>query len=231
LPKHVAIIMDGNGRWAQRRGLPRAAGHRAGVEALRRVVAACKDLGIEYLTVFAFSTENWKRPGEEVDALMSLAVEYFNREIDVLRARGVRIRVIGDMSGLPGPVREAATRAAQETAGNSTLNLTIALNYGGRMEICRAARELASAVKSGEMNPEDITEDVFASRLYAPDIPDPDLLIRPSGEMRISNFLLWQCAYTEMWFSSVLWPDFSAEHLKQAVEDFRRRQRRFGGLG
>jgi undecaprenyl diphosphate synthase len=231
LPQHIAIIMDGNGRWAVRRGLPRTAGHRAGIEALRSVVEGCIEHGVRYLTVFAFSTENWRRPKSEVDALMGLLVEYFDREIVRLCREGVRVRIIGEREGLTEAVREAIESAEDRTRCNERLDLIVAFNYGSRAEICRAARTVAALASKGELDPETVDEANFGSYLYTAGIPDPDLLIRPSGEMRLSNFLLWQCAYSEFWFTSVYWPDFTKAHLAEAIAEYRRRARRYGGLG
>lgn len=230
LPQHVAIIMDGNGRWARRRGLVRAAGHRAGVRALREVVEAAGELGVRYLTLYAFSTENWQRPRTEVAALMDLLVESIDRYVDELDAKGVRIRFIGDASPLPEHTREAVARAARRTAGNRGMTLVIALNYGGRQEIVAAVRAVAREVQAGALRVEDIDERTVSRHLFTAGIPDPDLLIRPSGEMRLSNFLLWQSAYTEIVVTPVLWPDFGRKELVQAIAEFQRRERRFGGL-
>ncbi|MBC7325152.1 MAG: isoprenyl transferase [Moorella sp. (in: Bacteria)] len=230
LPRHVAIIMDGNGRWAQQKGLPRTVGHRAGVESLRDIVKASVEWGIAILTVYAFSTENWKRPWEEVNALMNLLVEYLHRELAELKREGVEVRAIGRLEGLPPRAREELERARKETAGNKRLILNLALNYGGRAELVDACRQVARQVAAGQLRPEDIDEAVINSALYTGDLPDPDLLIRPSGEMRLSNFLLWQLAYTEFWLTEVLWPDFRREHLRQALLAYQRRERRFGGL-
>lgn len=231
VPRHVAIIMDGNGRWARLRGLPRTEGHRAGVEALRGVVSACGELGIRYLTLYAFSTENWHRPKTEVGALMGLLVSAMRTYLDELFANGVRIRVIGDMSRLPAMARTAVEEAILRTAHNDRLDVILALNYGGRQEITAAIRAIARKVAQGELREEEITEDIVAQNLYTAGIPDPDLLIRPSGEMRVSNFLLWQIAYTELWVTDVFWPDFKREHLFQAIRDFQKRERRFGRVG
>ncbi len=231
IPCHIAIIMDGNGRWARRRGLPRTAGHRAGLEALRRVVRACAELGVQYLTLYAFSTENWQRPRAEVGALMDLLVEAVDKYLDELAANGVRVRAIGDLEGLPPEARASVTRAVERTAGNAGLNLVLAINYGGRREIVRAVRAVARDVREGRVTPEEIDEERFARYLDTAGIPDPDLLIRPSGEMRLSNFLLWQSAYTEIWVTPVLWPDFGRRELLEAIGDYQRRERRFGGLG
>ncbi|PKM80877.1 MAG: isoprenyl transferase [Firmicutes bacterium HGW-Firmicutes-14] len=230
LPRHVAIIMDGNGRWATRRGLPRAMGHRAGVESLREIVRTCSSLGIQYLTVYAFSTENWKRPAEEVSILMDLLVEYLKNELHELNQNNVRIKAIGRIEELPQKAREELDSSAERTQTNKGLTLNLALNYGGRNEITEAVRKIALEVASGALKPEGIDEHVIDMHLYTSGIPDPDLLIRPSGELRISNFLLWQAAYAEFWYSPVLWPDFRKVHLLEAIVDYQRRQRRFGGL-
>ncbi len=230
LPRHVAIIMDGNGRWARRRGLPRPAGHRAGVEAVRRVVEASSRLGIRYLTLYAFSTENWRRPQAEVTSLMGLLVEAMRRYLRELDEKDVRVRVIGELEGLPPQARAAVEEALTVTADNGGLQLTFAINYGGRREILEAARSLMRLAAAGTLRPEDLDEDAFRRFLYTADLPDPDLLIRPSGEMRISNFLLWQTAYAEIWVTPVLWPDFGFDTLVQALRDYQARERRFGGL-
>jgi len=231
LPRHVAIIMDGNGRWALRQGLPRVAGHRAGVETLRAIVETCVEAGIEVLTVYAFSTENWKRPQEEVNALMDLLVEYLRKELPELKRNGVRVRAIGDIAPLPLAAQQELLRAQAETAEERKLVLNIAVNYGGRAELVRAARLLATEVLAGSLRPEEIDEDTFAKFLYTAGLPDPDLIIRPSGEMRLSNFLLWQSAYSELWITSTLWPDFMPADLWAAIAGYQRRHRRFGGLG
>lgn len=230
LPGHIAIIMDGNGRWATRRGLPRAMGHRSGVESLREVVRLCSSLGINYLTVYAFSTENWKRPTEEVNILMDLLVEYLNKELLELHENNVRIKAIGQICELPPKTKEALNNAESYTESNTGLTLNLALNYGGRNEITDAVKRIAKKAVSGELDLDQINEKVVAEHLFTAGIPDPDLLIRPSGEQRISNFLLWQSAYSEFWFSSVLWPDFRKIHLLEAIVDYQRRHRRFGGL-
>jgi len=230
VPRHVAIIMDGNGRWARRRNLPREAGHRAGGEALRRTVEACRDLGIEILTVYAFSTENWKRPRAEVRALMNLIVEYVRKERQALIDNNVRVIAIGDIRGLPEATRREIEGVVEATRANTGPILCLAVNYGGRREIVEAARSLARKASRGEISPDDIDEETFARELMTHDLPDPDLLIRPSGEMRVSNFLLWQMAYTELWFTPVLWPDFGPEELRQAVESYQARDRRYGGV-
>jgi undecaprenyl diphosphate synthase len=227
-PVHVAIIMDGNGRWAKARGLPRIAGHRRGGEAVRRTVEAAAELGITYLTLFGFSSENWKRPVGEVDDLMGLLRHYIRAEIAELQGRGVRLRVIGERRRLPADIVTLINNAERLTATNTALRLTIALSYGGRAEIAAAARAIAEEVKAGTLAPEAVDEAVFARHLLTADMPDPDLVIRTSGEQRISNFLLWQCAYAELYFSDRLWPDFAEADLDAALAEYARRQRRFG---
>ncbi|MDR3050103.1 MAG: isoprenyl transferase [Oscillospiraceae bacterium] len=231
LPRHVAVIMDGNGRWAKRHGQPRAFGHRAGVEALRAVIRESSDLGIRALSLYAFSTENWARPAEEVRALMGLLLEFFGKEIEELHKKNVRITILGDVAGMPAPQREALCEAMARTQGNTGLRLNIALNYGGRADIVQAAQALARQAVSGEIAPEDISEARFAQALYTGDLPDVDLLIRTSGEQRLSNFLLYQCAYAEFVFTDVLWPDFGVDAYRRALAEYGRRARRFGGLG
>jgi undecaprenyl diphosphate synthase len=231
VPRHVAIIMDGNGRWAQARGLPRTLGHREGAEALRRVVRGAADLGIAYLTVFGFSSENWKRPAAEVTDLMGLLRLYLRREIDEIDRNGVRLRVIGDREKLSADINKLIDAAEERTAGNRRLCLTVALSYGGRAEIVRAAQKLAEAVAAGERSAESIDEDAFRRVLFTADIPDPDLVVRTSGEKRISNFLLWQCAYSEFVFMEKLWPDFAADDLRSAIAEFCSRKRRYGATG
>jgi len=228
LPRHVAIIMDGNGRWAKKNMLGVARGHRQGVEALRGVIRHTDDLGIEALTIDAFSTENWNRSPEEVAALMKLILEYFTSEIDELHEKNVRILILGDKSALPQAQRETLIQAEERTADNTGLRLNIALNYGGRAELTRAAQILAKRVQAGEIAPEDITERHLSDCLYTAGQPDVDLMIRTSGEMRLSNFLLWQCAYAEFLFPTVLWPDFSVKDYDEALEAFGGRERRFG---
>lgn len=230
MPQHVAIIMDGNGRWARKRLRPRSFGHRAGMEALKRTVEACAELGIHILTVYAFSTENWKRPAEEVGALMNLLLEYLSRELDNLHKRNVCIRVMGFVHQLDPAVQRELQRAVELTAANDGLILNVALNYGARAELVNAAKRLAERVKSGDIDVDDITEEMVSSHLCTSHLPDPDLLIRTGGEMRLSNFLLWQAAYTELWFTETLWPDFTKDDLIQAVIDYQRRDRRFGSI-
>ncbi|WP_374445644.1 isoprenyl transferase [Stella sp.] len=230
VPRHVAIIMDGNGRWARARGLPRAAGHRQGAEAVRRTVRAAGDLGIRYLTLFGFSSENWKRPETEVADLMGLLRHYLRAEIAELHANHVRLRVIGDRDRLARDIRVLIENAEATTRENDALNLTVALSYGGRQEIVAAVRRIADEVRAGRLAPEAIDEAAFARRLDTHDLPDPDLLVRTSGEQRISNFMLWQCAYTEFHFTPTLWPDFGEAHLGEAIRDFGSRDRRFGAV-
>ncbi|SHF23034.1 isoprenyl transferase [Desulforamulus putei] len=230
LPNHIAIIMDGNGRWAQRRGMPRSLGHRAGVESLRSIVQLCSELGIKVLTCYAFSTENWKRPQEEVSFLMNLLVEYLDKELEELHSNGVKINAIGRLAELPQPAREALDRAFRKTENNSGLLLNLALNYGGRREITDAVVKIARLVKDNRLEINEINESLIKEHLYTAGMPDPDLLVRPSGDFRISNFLLWQLAYTEFWLSDVMWPDFKRIHLLQAILEFQCRERRFGGL-
>lgn len=230
IPRHVAIIMDGNGRWATKRGLPRSVGHRAGMEALRDLITASSELGIEALTLYAFSTENWKRPRDEVGTLFSLVVEYFNREISELHEKGVRIRVLGDMSRVPQKARAALMRAEDMTHDNRGLKLNLAINYGARAELVRAAKALAEDVSNGGMAPDAIDEAAVSSRLYTSGQPDVDLLIRTGGEMRLSNFLLYQSAYAELLFTDTLFPDFDKAHYLDAIHEFQGRSRRFGAI-
>jgi len=230
-PDHVAIIMDGNGRWAKSRGLPRTAGHKKGVEVVRSTVEAARDMGIRYLTLFGFSSENWKRPESEVSDLMGLLRLYLRNEINKLHKNGVRFQVIGDRSRLGRDIVELIRDSEAKTRDNQSLVLTVALSYGGRAEIVEAARRLAQEVAAGNLSAEAIDEAAFQQRLFNPDLPDPDLIIRTSGEKRISNFLLWQCAYSELVFVDCLWPDFSRVELEAAIADFRCRERRFGASG
>lgn len=230
IPGHIAIIMDGNGRWASRRGLPRNAGHREGANTLKRIVMICDEIGIRYLTAYTFSTENWNRPKEEVDALMSLILEFLKRADEELAGKNVRIRVIGESNGLSEEIKREINRVVENTKGNTGITLLIALNYGSRTEIANAAARIAQEVKKGSLRPEEINEKMFSKYLYTSDVPDPDLVIRPSGELRISNFLLWQSSYSEFWYSNILWPDFSKRHLLEALTEYQKRNRRFGGL-
>ena len=229
-PAHVAIIMDGNGRWAKARGLPRVAGHRAGVEALRNAVRAAGDLGISWLTVYAFSSENWSRPKSEVTDLMGLLKLFIRRDLAELHNAGVRVRVIGDRVTLQPDIRNLLEEAESLTAGNTSMNLVIAFNYGGRDEIARAARRIAEAVERGELSSNDVTAEFLDEQLDTAGMPDPDLVIRTSGEIRLSNFLPWQSAYSELVFLPCFWPDFTREHLAEAVREYTGRERRFGGL-
>ncbi|HYM03530.1 MAG TPA: isoprenyl transferase [Stellaceae bacterium] len=227
-PAHVAVIMDGNGRWAKARGLPRIAGHRRGAEAVRRTVTAAAEFGISYLTLFGFSSENWKRPADEVDDLMGLLRHYLRGEIAELHANGVRVRVIGERTRLSPDIVTLIDNAESLTAGNTGLCLVIALSYGGRAEIARAARVIATEVKAGRLAPEDIDETRFSQFLFTDGLPDPDLVIRTSGEQRVSNFLLWQIAYSELVFTNTLWPDFGKADLELALRDYHGRERRYG---
>ncbi|MEJ0012913.1 MAG: isoprenyl transferase [Bauldia sp.] len=231
LPRHVAIIMDGNGRWAKARGLPRSEGHRRGVEAVRRTVKGAIDLGVHHLTLFSFSSENWSRPAEEVDFLFGLFRHYIRRDVAELHAAGVRITVIGKRAGLPGDILRMIEEAEALTANNRALELIFAFNYGARDEIVRAVQALAEDVKSGKVEPAAITEATISGRLDTASFPDPDLIIRTSGELRLSNFLLWQSAYSELVFVPVLWPDFGIDALRAAIEEFGGRTRRYGGRG
>jgi undecaprenyl diphosphate synthase len=230
-PAHIAIIMDGNGRWAANRGLPRIAGHQRGADAVRTAVRSCSELGVRYLTLYAFSSENWKRPSDEVQDLMGLLRVYLRREISELAKNGVRMRVIGDRRRLEPDIQDLIAESEERTRDNDRLDLVVALNYGARNEILSAVRGLAADVAAGNLDPDAITEDVFAARLDTRGMPDPDLLIRTSGERRLSNFLLWQCAYAELVFTPTLWPDFGKADLEAAIEDYQRRERRYGGTG
>jgi len=230
VPRHVAIIMDGNGRWAAARGLPRGEGHRRGVEALRRTVRAAGDLGIAFLTIFSFSAENWSRPPAEIRELMVLLRRFIRRDLADLHRRGVRVRVIGEREDLDSDIRRLLDEAEELTKHNSRLVLVVAFNYGARQEIARAARRRAAEVAAGDLALNAVTADKLASYLDAPDVPDPDLIIRTSGEQRLSNFLLWQAAYSELVFVPAYWPDFDRAALEDAIIEYRRRERRFGGL-
>jgi len=228
IPSHVAVIMDGNGRWAADRGLPRHAGHRAGMQSVREAIEGSVEAGIKILTLFAFSTENWQRPRNEISALMSLLRVYAEKEQRALRKQGVEVHVLGEIDRLEGLTRSAIERIVQATAGGERLRLNLMISYSGRDEIVRAARRLARRVQNGELAPEEIEDTDFERELFTAELPDPDLLIRTSGEYRVSNFMLWQLAYTELHIAKVLWPDFTREHLFQAVLDYQRRERRFG---
>ena len=230
IPKHVAIIMDGNGRWATKRHLPRSAGHRAGVESLREIINTSIEIGVGYLTVYSLSSENWKRPESEVNFLMKLFLATIKNELRLLMEHGVRLRLIGDRKSLPPEVVEAYEEAEKKTSENTKLNFNIALNYGSRQEILDAFKILGEKIKSSELNIEDICIKDLSDNLYTKDIPDPDFLIRTSGEHRISNFLLWQISYSELYFTKVLWPDFKQKHFLKAIEEYQKRNRRFGKL-
>lgn len=229
IPSHIAIIMDGNGRWAKRRGLPRTMGHRQGAKAVEPIIRRCLELGVSSLSLYAFSTENWSRPASEVDAIMSLLREMLH-SADQYRRENVRLRVIGDRSALAPDLLREIESAERESAGRTGMTVNMAINYGGREELARAARLLAEQVKDGTLFPEEIGEKQVAAALYTAGQPELDLLIRPSGEKRISNFLLWQCAYAEFVFMDILWPDFTPADLDAAIEEYRRRHRRFGGI-
>ena len=232
LPRHVAIIMDGNGRWAQARGLPRIAGHRRGAEAVRRAVAGARDLGIPYLTLFGFSSENWRRPSAEIHDLMGLLRHYLFGEIAELHRNGIRLKVIGEIGRLAPDIISLIEEAEALTRGNSAITLTMALSYGGRAEIVAAVRAIAAQVASGRLAAEAVDEECLGRHLFTAGLPDPDLLIRTSGEQRISNFLLWQCAYSELVFTKTLWPDFAKSDLDQAIDEYCGRERRYGaGVG
>ncbi|HXC93247.1 MAG TPA: isoprenyl transferase [Geobacteraceae bacterium] len=228
LPRHIAIIMDGNGRWAKSRMLPRIMGHRKGVETVREIVEECSTIGIGYLTLFAFSAENWSRPKTEVRSLMTLLKKYIKMEVPLMMRNNIRFNVIGSRSDLPDDVAYALDDARRVTSGNSGMTLTLALSYGSRQELLDASRRIAADILDGSLKPGDVTEDLFSSYLYTSGLPDPDLLIRTSGEMRISNFLLWQLAYSELYFTDINWPDFNRKELKKAITDFQLRERRFG---
>ncbi|MFO7721878.1 MAG: isoprenyl transferase [Bacteroidales bacterium] len=228
LPSHIAIIMDGNGRWAKKKGKLRVFGHEQGVKAVRATVEAAASLGLEYLTLFAFSTENWRRPKYEVDALMHLLIRSLNKEVDNLHKNNIRLHAIGNFETLPPEVAKDLDKAILKTSGNSGLNLIIAISYSSRWEITHAVRQILEKASTGELQPQEVTDELFSQYLCTRNFPDPELLIRTSGEMRISNFLLWQIAYAELFFTNVLWPDFTEEHLFEAIYDFQNRERRFG---
>ena len=230
VPEHIAIIMDGNGRWAKEKGMVRLKGHQAGMESLREIVRACSDMGVKVLTVYAFSTENWKRPIEEVSGIFALLVRYVAKELKELNENNVQIRMLGDIDPLPADAKKAAQQAVDSTKDNTGLVFCIAINYGGRAEIVWAARALAKQAAEGQLDPETIDEASFAARLYTADLPDPDLIIRTGGEMRLSNFLTWQSAYSELYVTDAYWPDFTPERLNEAIEAFNGRDRRYGGI-
>lgn len=230
IPKHIAIIMDGNGRWAKERKLPRTMGHRAGMKTIKTVVTEAGTLGVKYLTLYAFSTENWKRPSEEVNALMDLVVEFIDKELNELHENGIVLNSLGDISKLPEKARKSIEAAKSKTRNNKGLTLNIALNYGGRDEIVKGVKEIAALVGQGKLKLEDINEKEISNHLYTKNMPDPDIVIRPSGELRLSNYLLWQSAYSEFWFSNINWPDFNEKDLRTAIADYQKRNRRFGGV-
>ena len=230
VPVSLGVIMDGNGRWATKRHLPRSAGHRAGAENLKELCRNCGRYGVKYLTVYAFSTENWARPQNEVEQLMKLFVEFVDRYDPELKEEDIRMRFTGDIPALPEKVKEVIRIEEERSKDRKKMQLIIAFNYGGRREIVNSCQKIAEQVKAGTLDPSDITEQMISDNLYLPDVPDPELIIRPSGELRISNFLLWECAYSEFWISDVLWPDFGFEELTQAFRDYALRDRRFGGL-
>ncbi len=229
LPRHIAVIMDGNGRWAKRRGVSRIQGHEAGAKSVRAIIEASRELGIDVLTLFAFSTENWRRSKLEVNALFRLLSKYIRIELENIHKEDIRIVIMGRMAGLPKQAAHDLTNSMERTAGNKSMTLNIAINYGARAEIVDATKVIAEKVKAGRLKPDAIDEACFAEHLYLPELPDPDLLIRTSGEMRISNFMLWQLSYSEIVMTSVLWPDFRRRHLVKAIADYQARQRRFGG--
>lgn len=230
VPVHLAVIMDGNGRWAQNRHLPRSAGHRAGTENLKALCRNCGKYGVRYLTVFAFSTENWSRPESEIHALMDLFVEFFKKYDPELEKEGIRVRFSGDIAGLPERIQAVCREAEMNSLKRNRMDLIIAMNYGGRNEIVHACRAIARSVSEGKINESEITEDALKEKMFLPDVPYPDLIIRPSGEQRLSNFLVWEGAYSELWFSDVLWPDFGLTELEEAFASYSKRDRRFGGL-
>ena len=229
MPAHIAVIMDGNGRWAQKRNLPHMAGHNAGMQAMKEIVKASSTFGVKYLTVYAFSTENWKRSPAEVSGIFKLLVLYVEKELKELHENNVKIKILGDYEKLPAEAVKSLERSLETTKNNTGLQFNIALNYGGRDEILRSVRKLAKGVESGEFTADGITEDMISENLDTAGVPDPDLLIRTSGEMRLSNYLLWQCAYSEFVFTDVLWPDFSREEYEKTIDIFQNRKRRFGG--
>ncbi len=230
LPNHIAVIMDGNGRWAKQHGKPRVFGHRNGVKSVREITEAAAELGVKYLTLYAFSTENWKRPRIEVNALMTLLVETLRKEIETLNKNNIRLQAIGDLGQLPSKTHKALLEGIENTKNNQRMTLVLALNYSARWEIMEAVKKLTKATEEGTMKAEDITEQTFTSALSTADIPDPELLIRSSGETRISNFLLWQIAYAELYFTPVFWPDFRKDDFYKAIIDFQQRERRFGKI-
>lgn len=230
IPNHVAVIMDGNGRWAKKRGLPRSAGHVVGAKNLEKIIQYAGDIGIKNITLYCFSTENWKRPKDEVDALMKLFVQYMHDYDKLMGDKKARVRFLGTREGISPEICELMAEVEKKSEMNDELNVNLCLNYGGREEIVSAIKDIAKDVKDGKINIEDISEDEINKRLYTNFAPDPDLIIRPSGELRLSNFLLWQCAYSEFWFSDILWPDFVPKKMEKAIIDYQQRNRRFGGV-
>ena len=230
LPRHIAIIMDGNGRWAKQRGLPRTAGHKVGAEVFRKIARYCKQLGVEYLTVYAFSTENWKRPADEVETIMGLLKQYMLEAIETMEEEKIRLKFFGDLTPLSPELQALVEKTNAMSRNIDGVQANICLNYGGRDEILRAARAFARECAAGEKQPEELTEAAFGDYLFSAGVPDPELIIRPSGEVRLSNFLLWQCAYAEFYFCDTLWPDFSEATLDAAIIDYQKRDRRFGGV-
>ena len=230
LPRHIAIIMDGNGRWAKRRGLPRTAGHKVGAEVFRKIATYCKDLGVQYLPVYALSTENWKRPAEEVGTIMGLLKKYMVEAIDSMEKDQIRLKFFGDLSPIPKDIQQMVKKTNQISSHIHGFQANICLNYGGRDELLRAARACAQDCLDGEKKPEELTDEMFSGYLFSAGVPDPDLIIRPSGEIRLSNFLLWQCAYSEFYFCDTLWPDFTERTLDEAIIEYQKRDRRYGGV-
>jgi len=230
VPDHIAIIMDGNGRWASRRGLPRTAGHAAGSETFRTIATYCKNIGVKYLTVYAFSTENWKRPKGEVDAIMNLLDKYLHEAIEKMEKDGIRLVIFGDTEPLSDSLRELIEKTNSLSRNIDGFQVNLCLNYGGRDEICRASKEFARLCAQGKMQPDELTPELFSDFLYSKGVPDPDLIIRPSGEVRISNFLLWQSAYSEFYFTDLMWPEFTPREIDKAIESYSKRERRFGAV-
>ncbi|SDG98900.1 Undecaprenyl pyrophosphate synthetase [Alteribacillus persepolensis] len=230
IPEHIAIIMDGNGRWAKQKGLPRVAGHREGMKVINKIVAKASEVGVRYLTLYAFSTENWKRPKSEVEFLMKLPDRFLSKELPKLKKNNVQVRTMGEKSLLPAHTQKAVQKAVRETADNTGVVLNLALNYGSRHELVYAMKEIGKDIEKGKLAAKDIDEKLIASNLLCSDLPEPDLLIRTSGEQRLSNFMLWQLAYSEFWFTEVLWPDFTEHDLLQAIQTFQQRKRRYGGV-
>ncbi len=230
VPRHIAIIMDGNGRWAKRKGLPRIAGHREGMKVINKVVRKADELGVEILTLYAFSTENWKRPKTEVDYLMKLPERFLNKELPMLMEKNVKVRLMGSIENLPEHTKRAVSKAVKDTEKNTGLILNFALNYGSRFELMEAVKKIANQIENGSLSAEEINESVLKENLMTAELRDPDLLIRTSGEIRLSNFMLWQVAYSEFWFTDVLWPDFDEQHLVEAIAVYQKRARRYGGV-